>query len=254
MRPNIVRITFLSIALAKAEFKLRHEGSYLGIFWYLLNPLLTFLLLFLVFSTRLGQNISSYPLYLLLGIIMFNLFQAATFDSTKILTDSRRIIRAVKLPLEVLVASLVIKYLFSHILEMIVFLIFLIFSQVSLFGVAFYLPLLLFFSLFIYGVCLMLSALSVYFTDLENVWLFASRLLWLATPIFYAIEKQSTLFFTMNLLNPLYYFITAARDIVIYTKMPELWITLGILFWTSLFLISGIIMFSKLKRKFAEII
>src|SRR4030042_3140482 len=75
----------LSLEIAKSSFKLRNEGSYLGIFWYLLNPLLLFLLLLLVFSDRLGNSIPSYPLYLLLGIVIFNFFQQATTESTKII-------------------------------------------------------------------------------------------------------------------------------------------------------------------------
>ena len=70
----------LSFALAKAQFKLRNEGSYLGIFWYILNPIFIFSLLLLIFSTRVGQGIPHYPLYLLLGIIMFNFFQTATIE------------------------------------------------------------------------------------------------------------------------------------------------------------------------------
>ena len=77
----------LSVALARAHFKLRNEGIYLGIAWYLLNPLLLFAILFFVFSDRLGSSIPYYPAYLFLGIIMFNYkeipFRISLFQNQK---------------------------------------------------------------------------------------------------------------------------------------------------------------------------
>ena len=75
----------LSFQLAKANFKLRNEGSYLGVFWYLLNPLLTFILLFFIFSNSTGAGIENYALYLLLGVIIFNFFQQTTTEATQII-------------------------------------------------------------------------------------------------------------------------------------------------------------------------
>jgi ABC-type polysaccharide/polyol phosphate export permease len=242
-----------SLALAKAEFKLRNEGSYLGIFWYLLNPTLTFLVLLVVFANKFSNNIPHYSLYLLLGIIMFNFFRQTTIESTQVINENRWLIKSINFPRECLVASLTLKTLFSHIFEIILFVILLFIFNVSTQGIIFY-PLILFlFCLFIYGASLILAALTVYFIDLFNVWLFISFLIWFGTPIFYTIENQSWLF-KLNLLNPIYYFITMARDLMIYAKSPETWMVLGAIFYSLLFLIVGLCVFNKLKYKFAELI
>lgn len=244
----------LSFQLAKAGFKLRNEGSYLGILWYLLNPLLLFLLLLLVFSDRLGNAIPNYPLYLLLGIIIFNFFQNATTEATKIITkDYGGIIKSINFPRESLIGSLVLKTFFSHIFEIILFIVFIFIFKGSLAGLIFYPIILIFFCIFVFGACLILSSLTVYFVDLENIWFFVSRLIWLGTPIFYAIGGQTRLFY-INLLNPLYYFITIAREIIIYSRVPELWMILGALGYSLLFFLAGMIVFNKLKVKFAEMI
>jgi len=243
----------LSIALAKAEFKLRNEGTYLGILWYLLNPLLMFTLLFFVFSDRLGQNIPYYPLYLLLGIIMFNFFQQTTIESTRIINEHNWIIKSINFPREALLGSIVLKFLFSHLFEIVVFFIFMLFLGTQITGIISYPLILFFFCLFISGVSFILSALAVYFIDLKNVWLFTSTLLWFATPIFYTIGSQTRLFI-FNLFNPMYYFITIARETIIYSKMPELWMILGMIGYTFLALTVGFIVFNKLKKKFAELI
>lgn len=251
---KIKSILGLSLQLAKAGFKLRNEGSYLGVFWYLLNPLLMFGLLLLIFSNRVGAGIPSYPLYLLLGIIMFNFFQQATTEATKaIIKDYQLIIKSINFPRESLIASIILKTLFSHLFEIILFVIFLLVFKNSLIGIISYPLMLLFFCFFVFGFSLILGALTVYFIDLENIWLFASRLIWLGTPIFYAVEGQTKLFY-VNLFNPMYYFITIARDLIIYLKIPEPWIILGAVSFSLLFLAIGLLIFNKLKIKFAEMI
>lgn len=251
---SISNFYHLSITLAKTGFKLRNEGSYLGIFWYLINPLLLFLLLLLIFSDRLGISIPSYPLYLLLGIIIFNFFQQSTTESAKtIVREYKGIIKSINFPRESLIGSVVLKNIFSHIFEIILFIIFIIIFKGNLMNIIFYPLVLLFFCIFVFGACLILSSLTVYFVDLENIWAFASRLIWLGTPIFYAIGGQTKLFY-LNLANPLYYFITIAREIMIYSKMPRLWMILGAMCYSLLFLLIGLLIFNKLKAKFAEII
>ena len=250
---NTKNIIGLSLALAKAEFKLKNEGSYLGIFWYLLNPLLMFLLLYLVFADRLGHSIPGFPLYLLLGIIMFNFFQKATAECTKAIYDNRLIIKSINFPRETIISSIVLKTLFSHIFEMALFVAFLLFFKYPLTGIIIYPAVLIFFCIFVFGISLILAALTVYFVDLGNIWMFASRLIWLGTPIFYAIEGQTRLFFA-NLLNPMYYFLTIARDIIVYTKMPQFWMLIGAALYSLLFLIIGLSVFNKLKIKFATMV
>ena len=242
----------LGFVLAKANFKLRNEGSYLGIFWYLLNPLLVFGLLYLVFSDRLGGDIPQYPIYLLIGVIVFNFFQGATTESVKIIIgDYRGVIKSINFPRESLIIAIVIKNLFSHFFEIIFLIAVLIFFHVSLIGMLYYLPILFLLCLFIFGMSLFIAFLTVYFLDLESIWSFAMRLLWLATPIFYSISGQIRLYY-LNLLNPMYYFITVARDVIAYNKVPDNLLIFGMIFYTLLSFSIGIFTFNILKNKFAE--
>lgn len=243
----------LSLTIAKAGFKLKNEGTYLGIFWYLLNPLLTFLLLFLVFSTRLGKNIPNYASYVLLGIIIFNFFQQATTEATKVIRGNAGIIKSINFPHEALVGAIALKALFSHFFEITAMSIFLLFFKIPLINIIFYPIILVFLSIFIFGTTLILSSLTVYFNDLNNIWAFISRLIWLGTPTFYAIGGQKRLLF-INQFNPMYYFITISREIIIYARCPKLSLILGAVGYSLLSLILGLIIFNKLKKKFAEMI
>lgn len=243
----------LSFQLAKTGFKLKNEGSFLGILWYLLNPVLMFGLLLLIFSELTGKEIANYPLYLLLGIIIFNFFAHSTIESSTVINNSAGIIKAINFPRQTLISSAVLQSLFSHLFEIIIFIIFLLIFQTSLIGIIFYPIILLFLYLFTYGISLILSSVSIYLADLKNSWLFVSRLLWFATPIFYTIGEQKELLL-INLFNPMYYFITVARDIIIYAKMPALWLIGGMIGYTLLSLLAGSIIFNRLKKKFTELI
>ncbi len=244
----------LAIQLAKAEFKMRNEGSYLGILWYLLNPILTFSILYLVFSDRLGRGIELYPAYLMLGIIMFNFFQSATSESSKaILREYHHLIKSISFPRESLILSIIIKGIFSHAFEIALFAIVLAFLHASAFGIILYVPILALLSIFVYGMSLAISSLTVYFVDLDNIWSFASKIIWFGTPIFYAIESQARLY-QANLLNPMYYLITLARDVVIYGQAPSPLILWGAIGFSIGSCALGMALFSKLKPDFAELI
>lgn len=244
----------LSLPLAKAEFKLRNEGSYAGILWYLLNPFFSFFLLFFIFNDRLGSDIKNYPLYLLVGIIMFNFFQNSTTEASKLIVlDHNHLIKSVNFPRESLVVSVVIKNIFSHLFEAILLLAGMLFFGISPVYFLLYFPVLVIFSLFILGLSFILSSAAVYFADLGNVWNFVSRIVWLATPIFYAIGGQTKLFY-LNLLNPIFYFISIARNLIIHNSIPSSWLIFGAIGYSFAFFFIGIFLFSKLKSKFAEMI
>src|SRR3989338_8251303 len=177
----------LSWQLAVVDFNLRNEGSYLGNVWYLLNPLLLFLILFLIFFDRVGGNIPSYPAYLIMGILPFTFFMRTTMDSTRAILGNN-FIKSFSFKRETLVLSIVLKNLFSHLFEIAVFFLLLSFLGIPWYGIFVYLLVLLLLLVFVYGVSLFLAALTLHFVDMGNIWQFFTTLLWFATPIFYAIE------------------------------------------------------------------
>ena len=238
----------LGFSLSRANFKLRNEGSYLGILWYLLDPLLMFGVLFIVFSKNIGSSIEHYPLYLLIGLIIFNFFSSVTSEAPTLITNNGTFIKSIKIPSEALVISMLLKSIYSHLFEIIVLAIFLIFFNIPLINIIFYLPVLLMIILFTAGLAFILSALGVYATDLNNVWRFISQLIFFASPIFYHLEPGQLLF----KLNPLAYFITMSREILLYGRWPNHLLIIISLSYAFIFFGLGLIIFNKTKNKFAE--
>lgn len=249
---NFRQFINLTWRLALTEFKLRNEGSYLGILWYVLNPLLLFAVLLFVFSRFVGSGIEQYPAYLVMGILMFNFFSRTTLDAANIIKDSGQI-KSFFFQREALVFGTVLKHLFAHVFEVAMFFILLAFFGIPLYNILLYFSILFFFVLFMFGVGLFLAALTVYFIDLANVWQFSMLLLWFGTPIFYSVAEQPALL-ALNHLNPLYYFITGARESIVYGQMPDVAIILGIVLFPVGALAVGYTIFSRLQPRFAELI
>lgn len=241
----------LSFYISKSGFKLRNEGSYFGVLWYILNPILFFLLLFVVFSRNLGEGIENYALYLFMGIIMFNFFQSATTDSTEIIRSNKYLFKSINFPRSAFIAGNVLKFLYAHLFEFVVLIIFVAILKEKAYNLVLYPLILFFFFLFTFGTSLLLGAISVFFIDTKNLWGFASKFLWFSTPIFYTLEK-GTLLFVINLFNPLYYFIDISRDLIIYNTIPRIEMILGGIGFSFLFLFLGTIIFNKLNYKFTE--
>lgn len=243
----------LAFQIAKAEFKLRNEGTWLGNLWYLLIPILTFLIFFGVFSQNLGENIPNYAVYLFMGIIVFGLFQKVTDESVKTIKQHQGIIKSINFNRVSLVFASLLKSVFAHFFEMLVLVGLFILFGISLKGLIFYPFILVFFLIFIFGSSLILASISVYFVDLENIWSFVSRIVWLLTPIFYSSDIKSHISF-LNYLNPLFYYISAFRELVIYLEFPSRYILFGCFAASAISLILGLLLFDKLSRRFAEMI
>jgi len=246
MKEKIGNIFNLSWHLAKVNFKLRNEGSYLGIFWYLLDPLLMFLVLYAVFSQNIGLQINHYPLYLLAGLIIFNFFSSVTSESASIISSNSHFIKSINIPAESLIFSLLFRNIFSHLFEIIIFCLFLAYFKLSVLGIIFYLPLFLLLFLFTAGISFILATLGVYANDLNNVWRFILQVLFFSSAIFYQYDPSITIL----KYNPLAIFINLNRQAFISLQKPEIsWLFLILV--SSVFLI-GYAIFTKNKQKFAE--
>ena len=241
----------LSLSLSKSYFKTRNEGSYLGIFWYLLSPLAFFVIIMVMSQVINAKPEQDYPLYLFLGLIMFNFFLNTTMSSVKSMANNSGFLKSIKTTQESFVIAIVLEFIFAHIFEIILFALFMVYFKVSLIGLLFYPIIFLFLLFFTLGISFILATIGVYVSDFNNVWDVFVRLLWFFTPIFY-FAAEGTLLYKLNLYNPIFYFITIAREIVVYSRFPEYsFIAIAVIMSLVIFLL-GVEVFMKNKSKFAE--
>ena len=241
----------LAFALAEARFWLRNAGSYIGIFWYVLEPLVFFLILIFLQTNVGASSIPEYPAYLLLGLIMVNFFIGATTGAVRSMRDNNGLIQSVTVDTEAVPLSAVIQFIFSHAFELVLFIIVaLLFHDLS-WHIIWYPVIFSVYVVFVSGSAFILATLGVFIEDLFNIWAVASRLLWLGTPIFYSLSPGNPLY-VLNRFNPLYYFITYGRDLVVYGVVPDPAGMVTLVFGSIATLAVGVILFSKNKRKFGE--
>ncbi len=241
----------LSLSIAKANFKVKNEGSLLGILWYLLDPILFFVVILFVKGAISNSIIEKYPAYLFIGLILFNLFSSSTNSAIKSIQGNANLIKSTRINREVFVISNVIETIFEHFFELLILISILIFLKINLIGLIFYPIIFIFYIFFITGFSFILSVLGVYINDLKNIWPVITRILWFVTPIFYNIKVED---YTMKIigLNPIYYFIETVREILIYNNIPSIKNILIITIPSILILIIGIVFFEKNKDNLAE--
>jgi ABC-2 type transport system permease protein len=211
---DLRRFWSLTFTLARTEFKLRFFGSVLGYVWTLVRPLLLFGVLW-VFFTQVGRvndshapGAANYGVQLLGSIVLFTFFAEATGGAVRSMVDRENLLRKIHFPRLVIPASIVLLALFNLGLNLIVVMIFALASGVHPMLSWLELPLILGgLVLLSAGVAMLLSALFVYFRDVQPIWEVISQILFYASPVIISIdtvrEKVSTTVLHLYMLNPL---------------------------------------------------
>lgn len=201
--------------LVRTDFKLRYQGSVLGYAWSLLRPLLLFLILYVVFVKflKIGAGVPHFPVYLLLGIVIWNFFNEMTVQSLGSIVGRGDLIRKIRIPRWIIVLSSSISALINLGLNLIVIGVFLLVNDVDLLFTALWLPLILVeVYLFSLGLSLFLAAAFVRFRDLSYIWEVTLQGLFYLTPILYPISLITNLTLQkILLLNPMAQAIQDAR-------------------------------------------
>lgn len=204
--------------LVKSDFKLRYQGSALGYVWSLLRPLLLFVILYLVFTKFLnvGKNIPYYPVYLLVGIVLWNYFVEVTTGSVGAIVGKGDLMRKINFPKYVIILAGSFSALINLFLNSIVIAIFMLINKVPLTPhIVFVLPLILELFIASIGVAFLLSALFVRFRDVSYIWEVITQAAFYATPILYPLSLVSHKVAKFMLLNPIAQIIQDVRYLLI---------------------------------------
>ncbi|MCB9822866.1 ABC transporter permease [Candidatus Nomurabacteria bacterium] len=208
--------------LVRTDFKLRYQGSILGYTWSLLRPLLMFVILYIVFVKflKIGKGVEHYPVYLLLGIVLWGFFTEMTSQSLGSIVGRGDLIRKIKIPRWIIVISSSVSALINLFLNLIIIVIFIILNKVDLHPSALLLPLsLIELYLFSLGVSFFLAAAYVKFRDISYIWEVVLQAGFYATPILYPLTLVPNITFQkILLLNPIAQAVQGARFNVVTTQ------------------------------------
>ena len=248
---NARRNWFTITSLVSRDFKLKYRRSALGVLWSVLNPLLMMIVLSVVFSTFFKFSIENYPLYVILGNVMFALMADSTSGAMNSIIDSSSLIKKIRIeklifPLEKVLFQLV-NFCISLIAVAAVMIFFRVMPHVSLLA----LPLLLLYVvLFSAGVGMALSALSVFFRDVCHLWGVIITAWTYATPLFYPVEILPEWAMPIMQYNPMYHYVTYFRDLILNGTVPGLQENLLCLGMAVVAFAIGLLIFKKTEKKF----
>lgn len=249
--------------LVRTDFKLRYQGSALGYAWSLLRPLLLFVILYVVFVNflKLGKGVPHFPVYLLLGIVIWNFFNEMTVQSLSSIVGRGDLIRKIRIPRWIIVLSSSISALINLFLNLLVVVIFLFVNHVDLLRTTLWLPLILLeVYIFALGISLFLSAAYVKYRDVNYIWEVIIQAGFYLTPIIYPISRITNLTLQkLIMLNPMAQTIQDARyaaitheSLTIYQVFNGGWYKFIPFSIVVLVFVGGLSYFRKQSKYFAE--
>ena len=242
---------FILSELVKKGIRLKYRRSYLGILWSLLEPLLTMIVLTIVFGTLMGEKTRDFPVYILSGRLLYTFYSQSTTAALKSIRANSSIIKKVYVPkilypLSSILFNFII-FLISLIVLALVSVILGVYPTLYLLQAFVSLLVLLMLSL---GCGLILSTVGVFFRDMEYLWNVALMLIMYTCAIFYRASKLlgSKWSFVLKL-NPLFCVIETFRSAVFGEMMNLKYLAYSVGF-SVVAIIIGVIAFKKNEDKF----
>ena len=242
---------YLMKQLVGRDFKTKYRRSVLGVCWSFLNPLLTMMVQYVVFSTLFKSGIPNFPLYLLSGIVCFNFFSEATTMSLGPIVNNASLITKVYMPKYIYPLTRVISSTINLLLAFIPLAVVMLITRAPISWALLLLPVGIFFLFCLsLGVGMLLSTAMVFFRDTVFLWSVVSMIWMYLTPIFYPESIIAEQFLPLYRLNPLYQIITFIRTILIDGVSPSPGSYLGALLSAIIPLMIGVWVFKKNQDKF----
>ncbi len=224
---TLIRHRFLFEELVKRDFKKKYKRTVLGMGWSILSPLLQLLVMMLVFTQFFGRNTPHYMIYIFCGNVIFGFFSDATKGGMGTIMSNAGIFTKVNVPKYLFLLSRNIQALINFGLILIVFFFFVAFDGLpftcKFLCLAYPVGCLILFNI---GIGMILSALFVFFRDVQYLYDIFTMLLMYMSAIFYTIDNYSYEVRCAFLLNPVYLFIRYFRKIVIESTVPSIWLHL----------------------------
>lgn len=247
--------------LIKNDFQARFAGSYFGVFWAFVQPVITMLLYWFVFQVGLRSgNVSDYPfiLFLMSGLIPWFYFSEAWSGATNVLIEYSYLVKKVVFEVRLLPVVKTVSAIFVH-LFFVAFLVFVcIFygftPDVYMLQLIYYIVCSCF---LILGLSYITSACTVFFRDtMQIINILLTVGVWLTPIMWNPIGKIPPILLTAFRLNPMYYIVDGFRDTLLAKQWfwdKPVWTTYFWLFSIVVYML-GVSLFNRLKVHFSDVL
>lgn len=251
MFQKIRKNVFLFSELVKRDFKQKYKRTVLGMAWSVLSPLLTLLVMRLVFTEFFGRNTPFYTTYLFSGNIVMAYYREATKSGMESLMGNAGLLSKVNIPKYLFLLSRDVSALINFLLTLVIYFLFCAIDGIH-FGwhmLSLIYPILCL-SIMNIGVGMILSAIYVFFRDTQYLYDVFLTLLNYLSAIFYQVDGFSASVQRLFLLNPVYCIIKYFRVVTIDGNLPSLYFHLLCAFYAVFLLILGCLTYKKYNNQF----
>jgi lipopolysaccharide transport system permease protein len=249
---NFAKYRNLFSNLLSNELKDRYKHSFLGFLWTLIEPALIILILIFVFSNLFKNDMNLFVPYLITGFIIWFFFINGV-SLLDVFVSKANIITKIKFPIEIVIFSSFSSVLILSLIMILILIMILLFLGINLSITIMFLPFLIVLqSLFTLGFLFLLSTLYVFFRDTRQIWNVLSQAWFFATPVMYPtslLEDKAPLLLK---LNPMAYFISSYRDVLVYNLFPNINDIFILILISLLTFALGYFIFYKAKDKIRE--
>lgn len=248
---NFSKYSFLLKELVKKDISGKYKDSTLGLFWSFLNPLLSMIVLTMVFSLIFSGSIENFPVYLLSGKLLFDFFSNGSTGAMNSIKENSEIIKKIYVPKYMFAIGIICSEFVNFLISLIVLISVMIVTGAPFHFALIFSPIPIFFLILLTtGVGLILATATTFFTDIKYLYGVLIMLLSFMTPLFYPIEIIPQQYMPAFALNPLYAAVSSFRDIVLGGTFPATGPLIYLIITSIISLIIGILVFYKYQDKF----
>lgn len=254
---HLLKYKDLFLVFIWREFSIRYRQSLIGFLWAIIQPLSLMLLFTLVFTYLMPVKVSDYPysVFFYSALLPWSFFSSSLNYAVPSLTGHYNLITKIYFPREIIPLSGIAVAFIDFVIASLVFIGLLLFYKIPLTVQALWvLPLFFLLIIFTVSISLILSALNVYYRDVNLAINFLIQLWFFATPIFYSINNIPAKLKTILFLNPLAYIIENMRKCVIEGSAIILWQYFSMLIYVIVIFFISYNLFKKTEIKFADVI
>jgi ABC-type polysaccharide/polyol phosphate export permease len=242
---------FLLQSLVLKDFRVRYRNMSLGVFWSLLNPLVMMSVLWFVFTKVLPNRIPHFAVFVLCGIVPYNVFTLSWLNGTTSLLENAHLVKRVPVPREILPISSVLSNCLHLSFQIAMLLAMVLFSGLGINRNWWWLILIWILEIaFVMGLSFIASALNVFLRDIRYVVESANVILFWLVPIFYDFSFVPPQYRNLYQFNPVAALVLASRNILIDGTAPSSVLLLKLAFSSIAVLALGLFTFRKLQTKF----
>lgn len=242
---------FLFEELVKRDFKAKYKRTILGMIWSVLSPLLMLCVMATIFVHFFGRNTPHYIVYLFSGLVIFNYYTEATNEGMNALMSNAGVFSKINVPKYLFLFSKNVSALINFVIILLIYFVFVWFDNITItlkFLCLIY-PILCLIFINV-GIGLILSALFIFFRDIQYLYRLFTQVVMYGSAIFYNIDRLPQHLQTLFYCNPIFVCITYFRSVVLHNTVPDLWLHLLLVGYALLLFGIGCWVYKKYNYKF----